>query len=145
MKTKYIMGYKNYTYVDCENDDQIEFIKQLNKDMESFIKSQKRYNARTISMDHIINNDGCDESYELPDDKSNDIIANLIEKEKLSAIYEALDHITSRQKEIFLMSTVDNLTYKEIGKRLGINEAVAFRHYQKALAKIKEYVKNKNL
>lgn len=145
MKVKYIIGYKNYTYIDCENDNQIEFIKQLNKDMEAFIKSQKRYNARTISMDHIINNDGCDESYELPDDKSNDIIANLIEKEKLSAINEALDHITSRQKEIFLMSTIYNLTYKKIGKRLGINEAVAFRHYKKALAKIKEYVKNKNL
>lgn len=145
MKVKYIIDYKKYTYVECETEEEIKAIQELNKDMEAFIKSEQRYHERIISIDHVRNSEGDEVTIEYPDETASNTLSNLINKERLNVIYEAIEMLTSRQKEIFLMVCVDNLTYKAIGDKLGINEAVAFRHYIKAETFIKNFVKKRNL
>lgn len=145
MKIKYIVDYKKYTFVECETEEEVKAIQELNKDMEAFIKSEQRYHERTTSMDHVRNSDGDEKTVEYPDETIPDTLSNLINKERLNVIYEAIKLLTARQKEIFLMVCIDNLTYKTIGEKLGINEAVAFRHYKKAETFIKNYVKKLDL
>ena len=142
MKVKYIIDYKKYTYVECETEEEVNTILELNKDMEAFIKSEQRYNERIVSMDHISNNDGEDESVELPDNSSEGIMSILINKERVAAIYEAIDKLTARQKEIFLGVVIDNLSYSELATRLSISKMTVCESYNSALKKIKEIVKD---
>jgi RNA polymerase sigma-70 factor (ECF subfamily) len=57
-----------------------------------------------------------------------------IEVERLQG---AIDELSPRCREVFLMARVEGLTYVEIGKRLGISDKTCFSHMVNALAYLK--------
>ena len=142
MKVKYIIDYKNYTYVECENEEEVKAVEEMNKNMEAFIKSEQRYNSRVISMNHLISNDGEEVTYELPDSNGMDIIDNLADKERIASIYAALEQITLRQNEVFLMVVVDGMSLRDIATKFGVHHKSIKETYDAAVKKIREICKN---
>ena len=60
----------------------------------------------------------------------------------LKAIYDALEQVTPRQKEIFLMVLVEDMSYSEIGRKLSISKMTVCESYNSCVDKIKEICKN---
>ena len=142
MKTKYVYGHKKYTYVECETTEEVELVEELNKDMEAFVKSEQRLRERTVSINHVSNKNGEEVTLELPDNSSDDALTSLIKRERLKAIYDALEQVTPRQKEIFLMVLVEDMSYSEIGRKLSISKMTVCESYNSCVDKIKEICKN---
>lgn len=142
MKTKYVYGHKKYTYVECETTEEVELVEELNKDMEAFVKSEQRLRERTVSINHVSNKNGEEVTLELPDNSSDDVLTSLIKRERLKAIYDALEQVTPRQKEIFLMVLVEDMSYSEIGRKLSISKMTVCESYNSCVEKIKEICKN---
>ncbi len=142
MKTKYVYGHKKYTYVECETTEEVELVEELNKDMEAFVKSEQRLRERTVSINHVSNKNGEEVTLELPDNSSDDALTSLIKRERLKAIYDALEQVTPRQKEIFLMVLVEDMSYSEIGRKLSISKMTVCESYNSCVEKIKEICKN---
>ena len=140
MKVKYIIDDKKFTYVECATKEEADAVKEMNKEMEAFIKSEKRFNKRIVKIDHITNTLGEEESIELPA-ISEDMLSNLIKKERIAAIYDALNQLTSKQKDIFLMVVVEDLSTYEIAKKMQVKQQTVFKQYKSALQKIKEITK----
>lgn len=140
MKVKYILDEKRFTYIECETEDEVNAIKDANRQMEAFIKSEKRYGAKTSSYDHCIDKDDVEQTYE-PADESEDILSKLIKKEKITAIYDALNHITPRQKDIFIKHTMHEISFRQLGRDLNIDHKTASREYDIALDFIRNFVK----
>lgn len=55
----------------------------------------------------------------------------------------AVDHLNPRQWEAFWLRHVDELSYEEIGERMGISDRAASRHVSKAVKIIYEKAKEK--
>jgi RNA polymerase sigma factor (sigma-70 family) len=55
----------------------------------------------------------------------------------------AVNHLTTRQWEALWLRLVEELTYREIGERMGISERAASRHVQRALHRIHEHANTK--
>lgn len=60
-----------------------------------------------------------------------------------SLIDEAIDHLTARQREVFLLHRHQRLTYKEIAARLGIGRETVKYHLEVATAAICRYVQHR--
>ena len=141
MKVKYIIDDKKFTYVECATKEEADAVIQMNKDMEAFIKSEKRFNSRIVKIDHISNKDGDERSIDFQDNKEN-MLSNLIIRERLEAIYDALNQLTVKQKEIFIMVVVDEIPTTAIAQKMELNQKTVYDQYRSALKKIKEITKN---
>lgn len=141
MKVKYIIDDKKFTYVECATKEEADAVIQMNKDMEAFIKSEKRFNSRIVKIDHITNKDGDERSIDFQDNKEN-MLSNLIIRERLEAIYDALNQLTVKQKEIFIMVVVDEIPTTAIAQKMELNQKTVYDQYRSALKKIKEITKN---
>lgn len=53
-------------------------------------------------------------------------------------IYQLVDTLPSRQREVFLLSRKSHLSYKEIATRLGISERTVENHITKAMKYLRE-------
>ena len=142
MKTKYVYGHKKYTYVECETTEEVKTVEALNKDMEAFSKSEQRYKERTVSINHKTDKNGQEVTLELPDNSYDDPLTSLIKRERLNAIHDALEQVTPRQKEIFLMVLVEDMSYSEIGRKLSISKMTVCESFNSCVSKIKEICKN---
>ncbi|AWO00292.1 RNA polymerase subunit sigma-24 [Chitinophaga alhagiae] len=60
-----------------------------------------------------------------------------------SLIDEAIDRLTDRQKEVYLLHRHQRLTYKEIAGRLGIGRETVKYHLEVATAAISRYVQHR--
>lgn len=60
-----------------------------------------------------------------------------------SLIDEAIDRLTDRQKEVYLLHRHQRLTYKEIATRLGIGRETVKYHLEVATAAISRYVQHR--
>jgi len=60
-----------------------------------------------------------------------------------SLIDEAIDRLTERQKEVYLLHRHQRLTYKEIADRLGIGRETVKYHLEVATAAISRYVQHR--
>lgn len=64
-----------------------------------------------------------------------------MEAADLMSLYEAaVDSMSPKTREVFLMHRVDELTYREIHEQLGISVATVEYHMMKALAHIAQAV-----
>ena len=52
---------------------------------------------------------------------------------RLENVQRALDRLTPRTREIFLMHRLDGMRYREIARHLGISESAVEKHIAKAL------------
>lgn len=74
------------------------------------------------------------ESFEFPDD---------LEINQLSLVDEAIDHLSPRQKEIYLLHRQSKLTYQEIADQLGIGKESVKTHLELAVKSITKYLKSR--
>ncbi len=74
---------------------------------------------------------------------SSDILDNIEIKEKLAKIYEVLQKLPAKQREIFILRNYENLSYKEIaeitGKSIGALKSNYFHSANKIIEKMKKY------
>jgi len=66
-------------------------------------------------------------------------------KELEKFINEAVMSLSPRQKEIYCLSRIENLSHKQISSRLGISYDVTREHMSKALKSIRLFLQNKYL
>jgi RNA polymerase sigma factor (sigma-70 family) len=52
----------------------------------------------------------------------------------------ALDKLTSRQREVFVMAVVDKLSFREISRRLGVNIRAVHDFYYAAQKNLKKFL-----
>ncbi len=76
------------------------------------------------------------------EDKKNDVVVNLEQKQKLDLIEKALQQLPVKQREVFIMRNYDEMTYDEISKVTGTSTGALKANYFHALNKIKELVKD---
>lgn len=63
-------------------------------------------------------------------------------KEYMERLQEAINALPDGQREVFLLNRVDKVTYAEIASLLGISQTAVEKRMQKALLKMKEFLKN---
>lgn len=67
----------------------------------------------------------------------------IYDRSRLTFLQEALNMLSEKQKKCFILSRCDNLTYKEIGLKVGLSESMVKKHVAKALAHCRKYLRNK--
>lgn len=60
-----------------------------------------------------------------------------------SLLDEAIDHLSARQKEVYLLSRHERLTYQQIAEKIGIGKESVKTHIELAIKNISEYVKKR--
>lgn len=63
-------------------------------------------------------------------------------KELQQAIYQGIDRLPARRKEVFKLSRLENLTYDEIGGRLGISRNAVKQHITEAMVFLRHHLRN---
>ncbi|WP_298707308.1 RNA polymerase sigma-70 factor [Chitinophaga sp.] len=79
---------------------------------------------------------------QLSNGQSADLHINYDLRELEKAFAAALDKLTERSREIFLLSRRDHLTYKEIAERLGISVKAVEKHMSRTLGVMREELKD---
>ena len=67
-------------------------------------------------------------------DVAPDVEAQLLGKERLERMWQCLERMPERTREIFLAHRVGGRTYADIGGEFGISESVVGKHVVKATA-----------
>ena len=134
-KTKYIINERTFIYVECENQAEVDAIKEMNRDMEAFIKSEQRYNGRINSFDHCIDEDGVECTFE-PADEFVHPVERLIKREKINSIYDALKLIPERQAYVFIQHCIHKVSFRKLGIELSVDHKTASRDYDLAIKRI---------
>ena len=62
-------------------------------------------------------------------------------KELQQAIYQGIDRLPARRKEVFKLSRLENLTYDEIGGRLGISRNAVKQHITEAMVFLRHHLR----
>ncbi|MBO9153488.1 RNA polymerase sigma factor [Chitinophaga sp. GCM10012297] len=62
-------------------------------------------------------------------------------KELQQAVFKGIDRLPARRKEVFTLSRLENLTYEEIGERLGISRNAVKQHITEAMVFLRHYLK----
>jgi RNA polymerase sigma factor (sigma-70 family) len=60
-----------------------------------------------------------------------------------SLIDEAIDHLSSRQREIYLLHRHQRLTYQQIAARLNVSRETVKTHLQQAITNITKYIRSR--
>ncbi len=72
--------------------------------------------------------------------KNNNIVDNLINREKIDILNKAVEKLPPKQKAIFLSRAYDNLSFNEIGEIFSITSGAARSNFFQALKKVKKYM-----
>ena len=108
-------------------------VRQIYLEEEYYAQNRERAETRKhISLDTAMEN-GHD--YISEEDSPMDKLLNMEDKTQLKL---ALDKLTVRQSEVFVMAVVDKLSFREISRRLGINVRAVHDFYYAAQKKLKK-------
>lgn len=117
-----------------------------------YFRSNKKYN-NTVSLNDVIahDKDGGDITLiDVIEEKSINIDDNLLYKDNIKNLSKYLNVLNSRELEIIKMRygllNYDEMTQKEIAKKLHISRSYVSRIEKRALIKmLREFIKNKNI
>lgn len=73
-----------------------------------------------------------------------DIYTKMVHAELMAAIYQEVEKLSERQREVFRMSFLEGLTVEEISRRLGVSADVVYSNRSRALAILRAHFKLKN-
>jgi len=112
-----IDNFKSYLFIVCRNQA-LNTLRKVIRDLKQFQdfekKNQKEIQAGTDDIKII----------------------------KLSLVDEAIDHLSTRQKEIYLMHRHERLSYQQIAEKLGIGKESVKTHLELAVKSITKYLKS---
>ncbi len=115
--------YKSYTNIESEEEATALFYKVLNNKLIDKYRSLKRLWNKIVDTEVepvIIGNE-----------------ENIVECSRLGKHFKALSSI---QKRVFLLKTIQEMTFKEISVVTGTSESTCKTHYSRALKKLKDSV-----
>lgn len=65
----------------------------------------------------------------------------LTQRQRVRLLSDAIDELSPRQREVFLMHKFDGLSHTEISRRLGITRSMVEKHVMRALAHCRDRMK----
>lgn len=81
-----------------------------------------------------------DEAHEAVADGRPDAEQILIARQRLQLLWEAIDHLPPRTRQVFVMRKIERLRNVEIAKRLGISVSAVEKHIRKGLRACRAYL-----
>lgn len=109
-----------------------------------YINKNKK-NKLNISLDETI----LAKDNEIPiqfEDKKQDVVGKVLESERQKVLYEALDKLSTIQKELIILRDIEGFSYEEIAKITDLNLGTVKSKISRARLKLKEIlIKNKEL
>ncbi|GAA3929651.1 sigma-70 family RNA polymerase sigma factor [Chitinophaga oryziterrae] len=80
-----------------------------------------------------------------PDESHNPIEESFNQSEAKELLQAALNKLTPRQREVYIMHKIDGLSYQQISSQLNISSSAINHHIQEANKQLKKILKYKNM
>ena len=117
--------------IDEANDPEITQFYILDKHKEDLI--QRKETRRHTSLDYLF------EQGRFIEDQDSDLSQHGVRMENISKMRKALSTLTEKQRTVTIARHVDNLSFNEIGRRMGVTGKTVIAHFTAAEKKIKKY------
>ena len=117
--------------IDEANDPEITQFYILNKHKEDLI--QLKETRRHTSLDYLF------EQGHFIEDQNSDLSQHVVGIENISKMRKALSTLTEKQRTVIIARHVNNLSFNEIGRRMGVTGKTVIAHFKAADKKIKKY------
>ena len=133
---------------DCEDIVQETFISVWDKEKDllpekefaSYMVSSVKNNCISFLRKRKLDTVSMEDPTLIPANLSHDDAEDEREMEKYNALEEALASLPQKCREVFLMSKLKGMKYKEIASATGISEKTVENHMGKAMKILREYV-----
>ena len=117
--------------LDESNDPEITHFYIVEKHKEDLI--QLKETRRHISLENLI-----DQGHFI-EDQDSDLSQHGVRMENIQKMRKALSTLTDKQRNVIIARHVDNLSFNEIGRRMGVTGKTVIAHFKAAEKKIKKY------
>ena len=117
--------------LDESNDPEITHFYIVEKHKEDLI--QLKETRRHISLENLI-----DQGHFI-EDQDSDLSQHGVRMENIQKMRKALSTLTEKQRTVIIARYVDNLSFNEIRRRMGVTGKTVIAHFKAAEKKIKKY------
>ena len=117
--------------LDESNDPEITHFYIVEKHKEDLI--QLKETRRHISLENLI-----DQGHFI-EDQDSDLSQHGVRMENILKMRKDLSTLTDKQRNVIIARHVDNLSFNEIGRRMGVTGKTVIAHFKAAEKKIKKY------
>jgi len=67
----------------------------------------------------------------------------IADRQRLILVQEAIEHLSPKAKEVFLLRKIDDIPNRQIALQLGISQNMVEKHLRKALGELRQYLAKK--
>ena len=128
--------------VEVQNEQEEQAVLLANRDFEKMEKRAQRERLRTCSFDKLVEEDGFDVADDSPSVEET-IIENIERRILAKRVHEAMEHLTSNQKQIITLIYFEGKTQKEVAEILHKEKSTISRNLEAAHKKIKKFFTKK--
>ena len=114
--------------IDEANDPEITQFYILDKHKEDLI--QRKETRRHTSLDNLF------EQGHFIEDQDSDLSQHGVRMENILKMRKALSTLTDKQRNVIIARHVDNLSFNEIGRRMGVTGKTVIAHFKAADKKV---------
>ena len=114
--------------IDEANDPEITQFYILDKHKEDLI--QRKETRRHTSLDYLF------EQGHFIEDQNSDLSQHVVGMENISKMRKALSTLTEKQRRVIIARHVNNLSFNEIGRRMGVTGKTVIAHFKAADKKV---------
>ncbi|MBO5884158.1 MAG: sigma-70 family RNA polymerase sigma factor [Clostridia bacterium] len=97
--------------------------------------TSRKETRRHVSFEHLT-----EQGYEFAEDI--DYAEEAYKEFRIKLMKKALETLTEIQYKILIAKCIDNISFREIGRRMGISKTTVSEHFYAAEEKIKKFFKN---
>ena len=123
--------------IDVQTEEEFKLIEELNRDFYKFEKSEQRLHVRSISQEKLFE----DYNFEIPS-PDNDPMEILLIQDRNKALCVAIESLSEVLKNIFMLHTLENLTFEQISIKLQMPESTVRYKYKAAIKEMQELLKD---
>ncbi len=107
---------------------------------------RKSKNSKSVSLSAMTTDDSDGREYDIADDKeSSNPESAYIKAERVKIIRQAIRELSDEHKEIIILRDMQEMSYDEISKKLGISEGTVKSRLSRARMALKKKLEGKNL